>query len=212
MIRVVSANMDFAARHDRDYLALLCENADVLLLQEAKTFRLADLLPEGWVALQDTTDPGRMGSCIAYRAAAFKAATPLRLSVGARPFVLGRRIGMLTRWIAEAHLIDTEGRPWHAVSAHLPPKRFAALQPGMARRLRRAVRGRPWAVVGTDANQPIDDLADLLGMKAYGVGIVGILAGPRLTAVRESRDRRGLAEGWTDHPAIRVTLTRKDRP
>jgi hypothetical protein len=211
-LRFKAANMDFVRGHDRAYLAHLCEGADVLLVQEAKDVTLADVLPDGWVALQDTTSPATMGSAIAYRRETVWAGSdPLHLVEGSSPFWLGRRVGMLTRYIATAHLQERATGEWRfAVAAHMPPLRFKFLQPGMTRRLRKVLKGHPHAVVGIDANQPLTRLADRLHMRSYGKGIVGLLFGSGLQVSGGAIDHYGERHGYTDHPSVSaVTHKRK---
>lgn len=212
--RWTTANLDFVRGHTADYLAHLCETADVLLVQEAKDVVLADVLPAGWVALQDTTSPATMGSAICYRIATVRGPKAPHLIEGSSPFWQGRRVGMLTRYIACAHLQDRATKEWRfAISAHLPPLRFAFLQPGMTRRLRRLLKGTTpghWAhahaVVGLDANQPLTRLADRLGMREYGKGIVGLLVGPGLRIEAGEVDPWGIDHDVTDHPSVTIRV------
>lgn len=214
-LRFTSANLDFVRGHDAEYLAHLCADADVLLVQEAKDIVLADVLPEGWRALQDVTSEATRGSAICYREATVIAGR-LDLTLGARPSIAGRRVRMLTRSIASAHLWERteQGRgAWYfGVAGHFPPKRFGVLQPGMARRLRRRIKGHPYAVIGLDANQPLDRLAKWLGLSSYGVGIVGLIYGRRLRVTETHADRWGIEHNYTDHPSICATVSHKEKP
>jgi hypothetical protein len=212
-LRFTTANIDFGLGHDADYLAHLCADADVLLVQEAKTVTLADALPDGWTALQDTRDEGRMGSAICYRNATVEAG-PLRLRLGILPRLGRRRFKMLPRYIASAHLMEREGHAWYyATSAHLAPARYRLLQPLMVRRLRRLARRHPFMVLGTDANQPLWRLAKTLRLDHYGAGIVGIIPGRGVAVSWNEVDHWGEQHKLTDHPSVTVTAHhRKARP
>lgn len=212
-LRFTVANLDFGLGHDADYLAHLCENADVLLVQEAKNVWLSESLPAGWTALQDTSSSARMGSAICYRNAAVSAG-PLQLRLGTLPTFDGRRFRMQTRYIASAHLLAKDGTGWYfGTSAHLAPQRYAVLQPLMVRRLRRLAKRHPYMVLGTDANMPLTRLAAALGLNHYGAGIVGIIPGPKVAITWNEADHWGERNHVTDHPAITVTARhRKARP
>lgn len=207
-LRFVSANLDFQLGHDAEYLAHLCADADVLLVQEAK-LDLAHVIPDGWAALQDTTSPAKMGSAILYRVATVEA-RDFRLRLGTLPQLGSRRVKMLPRYIASAHLIERANHHWHfGVSAHLPPARYAFLQPVMALRLKAIVMGHPNAVIGTDANQPLEQLAKFLGLQAFGHGIVGLIFGKGLTVTERHVDRWGKQHGVTDHPSVSAVVTHR---
>jgi hypothetical protein len=208
IVRVVSANVDFQRGGDFRHVRALCQWGDVLLLQEAKDFALADMLPEGWVSLQDTTSRATKGSCIAYNGEVLEHRWE-RLALGARPFIGGHRIGMLTRYIQFAGLTHKEtGRRFVAASAHAPPFRFRLLQPGYRARLQARADKFNRAVIGVDANAPIGGLAHQLGLEAYGKGIVGVLT--RLPVVQAHVNPWGIDRGLTDHPAVvvHVALTK----
>lgn len=211
-LRIATANTDWALRGDRGYLRHLCRDNDVILLQEAKDTRIADFLPPGWTSLQDVSSPDRMGSAIAVRDAAVIVKAH-GLTSGTLPFIGGRRIAMLRRWIAWADLTErATGDTLFAVSAHLPPWRFRPLQRPYARRLRKVIGARRDVVIGTDANQPLHNLASRLGFEFYGEdphgnGIVGLLAHTAVTVSGERVERWGIAHHKTDHPAISATVT-----
>lgn len=204
IVRVAVANVDFVRGGDGKYIAQLCQWADLLLLQEAKNITVANLLPAGWVSLQDTSDPARKGSCIAYNAAVIERRWD-RLHLGAKPFIFGRRIGMLPRYYQAATFRHIKsGRRFVAVSAHLPPFRFRLLQPGYMRRLRKSVNRFPNAIVGADANMHLGKFAFKLGLEPYGKGIVGLAT--RLSVVRPRIRPWGVKRGLTDHPAVTASV------
>lgn len=213
-LRWTTANLDFGLGHDADYLAHLAVLSDVILVQEAKNVHLADVLPKGWRALQDTTSAATMGSAICYRVEAVRAgSSALTLVEGSKPFWQGKRVGMLTRYMATAHLQDRETGEWfYAVAAHLPPARFKFLQPGMTRRLRKVLKGHPHAVAGLDANQPLTHLAAKLDLDCYGKGIVGLLVGKGLRVAVGAVDHWGIQHNATDHPAVTIRTVRKALP
>lgn len=202
-VRVVSANTDWARRGDGAYLRYLAgQGAEVMLLQEAKDTDVSEVLPVGWLSLQDTRNAGRKGSCVAVRRSIVKVRWH-RLRLGSRPFIGGRRVKQLVRWHATAGLTGA-GRMFPVVSTHFPKKAFAALQPGHLKTLRAFTSRHPRVVVGTDANQPIGKVGHDLGLSAYGKGIVGVLTNLPVTDVVV--DWWGVKHGYTDHPAVFVTV------
>lgn len=203
-LHVRSANLDFALGGDRAYLAWLCENHDVLLVQEAKDRVLANILPDGWLSLQDTTDESTRGSAIAVRTETVRV-NDHGLALGAKPFIRSKKIGMLTRYIAWAELTErASDEAGLFLSAHFPPWRFRLLQPGYEKNLKKLIFGRRDVVIGTDANSPVDRLAKRLGFEWVGRGIIGILSGRDLT------DRKvqswGIQHDATDHPSVSATV------
>lgn len=216
-VRVWTANLDFATggRADRLHLLHLSKKADVLLLQECKNIDVAALLPEGWACNQDRTSDDRAGSVIAWRTDVFHARRP-KLSLSTRPFdpVTGRRFDMLTRWDRVQPLKHRRtGETYRFVANHMAPERYAVLWPEQESRLlmiRQRLSLAP-VVVGTDANQPIEYLAEELNLTAHGVGIVGVLLPARRVRVLEGPhvDRFGIRRDATGHPAVGVTIQRK---
>ena len=61
---MVTANLDFYSGDNRQYLAHLCADSDLVLVQEAKDLDLGELIPDGWRALQDTSSDAKAGSGI----------------------------------------------------------------------------------------------------------------------------------------------------
>lgn len=197
---MVSANVDFGSGHNRDVIEYLTDSADVILLQEAKDFTLADLLPAGWRSLQDTSSEAKAGACIGVRTDAITVARSW-LVKGCDPPPGG---GMLPRWIAVADVRHPDsGEHFTAISAHDPPPRYSSLQPGYDQNLAKVCQTNPNPIVGADANQDIDGFARKLGpgMKAYGKqsGICLVTAGPL-----EDVDLDSWPEnyGASDHPCI----------
>lgn len=213
-LRFETANLDFAtgSRADREHLAWLCARNDVLLLQECWNIDLQELLPDGWLALQDRTDPGRANSAIAYREAVV-AADAFTLRLGTKPFIGRRRARMRWRWIATAHLHElATHETFFGISAHLPPKRFRWLQPRMIKRLRKIAVNHPRTVLGVDANRAIGDIAGRLGLKPHGQGIIGILTGPYIrTAGDVEIHHYGKRNGYTDHITVKVPCRDADK-
>lgn len=193
---MVTANVDFYAGGNRDYLTHLCADSDVVCVQEAKDFTLADVVPDGWRALQDTSSDAKAGAGIAVGPG---------VTVEEWGLVKGcdapQGGGMLPRWIVWAEC-RYDGEVFTALSAHEPPGRYDHLQPGFTDQLRKVANGHPDPVIGCDANMPIGKLADQLGSgyDAVGEGIIGIIAKSPLTYV--SVDEWALDTGMSDHPAV----------
>ena len=192
--------MDFYAGGNKDYIRHLCSTADVLCVQEAKDFVLADMVPDGWEAYQDTSSDAKQGSGIAVASS---------VQVDKWGLVKGcdapQGGGMLPRWIvwAEARWEDTG--VFTPISAHEPPGRYSELQPGFTNNLQKVGNSHPDPVIGCDANMPINTLAKQLGSayKAVGEGIIGLLSKSPLTDV--TVDKTGITDNQTDHPAVAAT-------
>lgn len=195
--------MDFHSGSNRKYLEhLASQGASVLLLQEAKDFVLADLLPAGWRALQDTSSEAKAGSAIAVAESVL---------VGRWWLVKGcdapKGGGMLPRWLCCAELASDSGQQATAISCHAPPPRYSQLQPTFNAAVAGVVKSYPDAVVGADANQDIDKFAKALGsgMRAVGKqsGICLVSALPMTDVLLDSW---GQKQGMTDHPAVSATI------
>lgn len=200
---VTSANTCWSMGHNRAYVRYLCEFSDVVLIQEAKDFDLKDAVPNGWQALQDTSDPGRKGACIAVGPGV--KVIDHGIVLGAVPVVLGRRVRMLVRWIYWAK-VEKNGRHYFVVSAHLPPARFKALWRGYERNLRAVIEGHSHTVVGTDANQSISTLARAEKLHAHGTGIVGLLTAEDLHVGANKISHYGIRHHLTDHPSVTIPV------
>ena len=61
-------------------------------------------------------------------------------------------------------------------------------------------------VWGLDGNREHTAVAKLLGAKSVGRGVDGLLYGPGLRLLIVRRDRHGIDQGWTNHPAIVATF------
>lgn len=207
-LRYVTANLCFTMGGDAEYIAHLCENADVVLVQEAKNVHLAKVAPEGWTALQDTTDEAHMGTGILVRDAAAEVGHHGAV-LGVKPFLrTGKRVKMLTRYIYFAHLTEKAARDEvQAVSAHFPPFRFSPLQIPFRAALGNVLDRHPHSVTGTDANQPIGNVAKKLGLTAQGRGIVGLLFGAGVKASGLNVSSWGIAHKVTDHPSVAAVGT-----
>ena len=192
--------MDFASGGNQAYLTHLIDGgAEAIMVQEAKDFRLADLLPAGWKALQDTSGDAKQGSAIAVDTSAL--AVDRWWLVKACDAPAGG--GMLPRYLCCAELAHTSGQSLTAISAHAPPPRYDHMQPGFNSKLAQVCDDYPDAVVGADANMDIDKFAQALGpgMRAYGKQS-GICLVSALPLSDTSQDHTGEAAGQTDHPAV----------
>jgi hypothetical protein len=169
------------------------------MVQEAKDLRLADLLPYGWKALQDTSSDAKAGSAVGYRTDGFDL-EGWWLTKGCDEPAGG---GMLPRWIVSAELRHRDtGDLWTAVSCHAPPPRYSELQPGFNANVAKVCRNHPAPVVGTDANMDLARFADALGpgFTGYGEGGIGLVSERTLEAVMV--DYTGEEGGATDHPSV----------
>lgn len=197
-----TANMDFARGNDKGYLRHLTECAHVLMLQEAKTFDLDQLLPDGWAGLQNTSSEAKAGSCIAVDKGKL-VVVEWHLTYGCDAPADG---GMLPRWICSATLEFKEtGKRFTAISGHEPPQRYAHLQPEFTTNLKDAKRDATKPVIGVDANMPMPELAAHIGGTAYGYGIVGHVTNQ--VVEWKSRIDYGPDNNMTDHPAVNMLVT-----
>jgi hypothetical protein len=103
--------------------------------------------------------------------------------------------------------LDHDDRSLTAISAHAPPPRYSELQPGFNAKVAAIVEDEPDPVVGADANLDIYKFARALGpgMVAYGKQS-GICVVTALPVTDVEQDHWGESEGFTDHPAVAVTL------
>ena len=190
--------MDFYAGGNKDYIHYLCSTADILLLQEAKDFVLADLVPDGWKAMQNTSSDAKAGSAIAVNSDV--------ITVHAWGLVKGcdapQGGGMLPRYIVWSECRWEEGGMFSPIAAHEPPGRYSELQPGYTKKVQTVANSHPDPVIGADANMDIDTFAKQLGSgyKAVGEGIIGLVSKSPLTDVEI--DKTGVADNQTDHPAV----------
>lgn len=202
-LRIATANLDFNLPGDAEYIAHLCDTSDVVLVQEAKNVRLVKVAPVGFTALQDTTDQAHMGTGILVRNAKVEVGRH-GATLGVKPILrTGRRVKMLARYIYSAHLTDkTTNEGFLAVSAHFPPRRFLPLQRPFRNALAGVLKGHAHSVTGTDANQPITNVAKKLGLTAKGQGIVGLLGGKGVTVSKMHVAMWGVQHKVTDHPSV----------
>lgn len=207
---VREVNTNFTTGGDSTLIHRACVGADVLLLQEAK-FTLADLLPDGWAALQDTTSEATRGSCIAYRSAA-ASVVDWRLVQGS---LAGS--GIMARHILWADIEDLSA-PGHVgrfISAHRPPKRARALWPSFDRSMLRLVASSQGVVLGMDANQDIAVVGNKYGLEEVGSNVfTALFTGSDVVATHPVIDRR-YPKRLTDHPVVTLTVTlptRKETP
>ena len=175
----------------------VAEVADVILAQETKRVTLATMLGEGWEVHQDTSRPDKQGTAVAWRVTEGDEATGYEL--GVEPG--GRK--MLRRWLNWADVWDVR---W--ISAHRPPRRFAALWPAFDAALAALVKASPLpVVVGLDSNtRDHARLERRTGLKWHGVGIDGFL-----TNLPVDTARRPFARVNSDHLPVALTITPRPR-
>jgi hypothetical protein len=196
--------MDFYAGGNKDYVRYLTDNgADVIMFQEAKDFRVADMLPSGWAAYQVTSSDAKQGAAIA--------AGP-GITMGRKWQVKGCDSppggGMLPRWITCTEVThDDSGETFTAISAHAPPPRYSDLQPGFNAVLSDVCASSSAPVVGADANMDMDRFAAALGpgMAAVGKqsGICLVTALPLADVDVDDWAEHG---GQSDHPCVWATV------
>lgn len=193
--------MDFNAGGNKDYVRYMADNgADVILFQEAKDFRVSDVIPSGWTDYQVTSSEAKAGSAIAVGPG---------WTLGESWQVLGcgepAGGGMLPRWITCAEVIG--GDPLTAISAHAPPPRYAELQPSFNAALSGVVGATVAPVVGADANMDKDAFARALGHGMVAVGKQsGICLVTALPMADVDTDDWAEEYGQSDHPCVWATV------
>ena len=203
----MTANFDFNSGSNQKYLDHLIQSSpggapDILLLQEAKDFKVKDLLPSGWASYQDTSSEAKQGAAIAWRTSAVK--------VEKKWLVQGcpaeKNGGMMARWLACAQVRFNGGGMFTVISGHAPPPRYSSMQPGFNANVKKVCDNNPDPVVGADANQDIDKFAKALGsgMKAVGKqsGICLVSKSPLTNAKQDHWAENNKA---SDHPAVSAT-------
>ncbi|GAA2367625.1 hypothetical protein Cme02nite_28610 [Catellatospora methionotrophica] len=164
-LRFVTANVDFGvsqANVRQDWQNVIAPHADIALLQETKSIRLADFVDTGtWLVLQDTSAEDRAGSALVIRRSVFTDRDTFGLvkGVDASPCPDG---GIMTRWIAKVNIRLNNGRWIRVASLHMPPPRCQT-GPGspyddMGFSIVNFVRGSDrLTVLGADWNKVVDD-------------------------------------------------------
>ena len=199
----MTANLDFHSGDNRQYLAHLCADSDLVLVQEAKDLDLGELVPDGWQALQDRSSDAKAGAGILLDTTSV-AVDRWWMVKGCDAPAGG---GMLPRWLCCAEVTHESGE-LVPISAHAPPPRYSGLQPGFADAVARVVADYPQtALVGADANQDIDQWARELGSGMVAVGKQsGICLVSRMPLGDVELDSWGENQGMTDHPAVWATV------
>ena len=209
-VKLLVVNADFNAGYNKALVKQCCEWADVLALVEAKDFKVADFLPDGWKSLQDTSTEAKAGSCLAVNTAKVTVVTSYLLLACNEP----DGGGMLKRYlqVAECKEVAT-GEKFVPIAGHYPPGRYQKeCGPEFTDNLRGAWDNnktrRP--MFGCDANMPIKDMAAKLNnAKGYGTEVMGwcVWKGDAIS-VDKTTVRGGVeTEGWSDHPGFQINVT-----
>jgi hypothetical protein len=199
-----TANMDFASGKNEGYVRQITEWGSVMMLQEAKDFRLADKLPGSWKSLQNTDTEAKAGSCIGFDTDVWKVED--HWLTKACDEVKGAD-GMLARYIQTAILTHREsGKQAQPMSCHAPPPRFQDQRlDQFVTNLRKALGqvGKP--VVGMDANFDVADVADKEGLQVFHVQTI-------IWVATNLKHRDSITRGWgpdhgaSDHAALTCRL------
>jgi hypothetical protein len=215
-MRVCAAPGSWAMRGDPRYLKHLCTTPTgeqhrtpvLVLVTEAKDYDMDKALRSvdlhDWNGLQRTSSQARMGCAMAVH----KSVDILDWGqeLGAAPFIAGRRVRMLSRYITWLRArYDSEH--YFAEAIHDPPKRFKPLQTPYDHAIRATSAGHPHAFVAGDFNGDIRVKAKQLGMKVGGGrGITGILVRRQMRANDVVVQRWGINEHIVDHPSTSLTV------
>lgn len=203
------ANLNFGTGQGKDAQIvnrLAAEGAVLIGVVEAKVDDLRAIKPSSrWRVAQDMRNNALKGSGWLWRNDV-KVVHNRPPRIGVRPH--GAK--MLTRYLRILDIKLTKAQ-YRDITAHWPPKRYSFLWPLFTAHVKSRCRvtaagkaGR-WAVRG-DFNQDGHKLAKKLGGTFAGTGIIGVIHGPgmRHHDLKVLNDVK--ARGWTDHPAVVVTL------
>lgn len=209
-VPVSVVNLAWQLRHDREALRKACEDADVVLICEAASgpnglLDIGRLLPKGWAYRQDLSHgQPRSQVAIAWRMDTMSPRSDAEFTRLCRGTRFGG-IGTPDRYLLSVLLKDRESGDARRYASCHAPVRSTLRQPAFYRALSRWLAGHPHAVVGLDANRPRKALAGL-GRPVVGREVMAMLLPIELKPVQERYTRtRG-----SDHPLMRVTLTRRD--
>lgn len=218
-IRVCSAPGSWAIHHDAEYTRHLLTTPQgeqeripsLVMTTEAKDYDAKKVLAsfpasirKDWTAYQNTRNSGTMGIA----AFVHRSVTVLDwgLTLGVRPFILGRRVKMEVRYPLWMHL-RYGGYSYFPIGCHNPPTRFKALQKPYLNHVHALAVGHPHVIPMGDWNRPYQSAKRYLDLDwAAGHDIVGIMGRHATRGSDWATSRWGVQHKVTDHPAESVTV------
>lgn len=209
VVKIGGCNADFAkgANAHRALVQYLINiGCDVIMLNECKNDVIRTLVPSGWRAVQDVSDPGKAGNAFICRADA--QAFP-EWMIATRPRIGQRVAKMETRYVMRVRYPVAGSLPLWFLVVHYPPKRFSWLWAQTTGGIRRAI-APVWrrVVIGVDMNQSPKSVVRRprlrrFKLRAFGGGrIDGLIVGPGVSVRSSHMDFTPKKNGWTDHPAV----------
>lgn len=194
---VTTANVDFNKGSNKAYIEYLCSVSDVVLLQEAKDFKVKDCVPSGWKAFQDFSSDAKAGSAVAVNTSVVEVSGSNLVKLCDPP----PGGGMLTRY---GMVVQAKGISFMA--CHNAPQRYDSQWNQFINNTQDVIGNNADIVIGMDANMPIATMAKKLGMgiHAYGTDIDGLFTKRQVTNVKT--DTFGEKKNYTDHPSISGTV------
>lgn len=216
---ICSAPGSFAIHRDAAYTKHLLTTAPtaytevpkVVLATEAKDYDAKRVvagfdrdLREEWTAYQVTRTEATQGIA----AFVHKSVHVLDwgITLGARPYIAGRRIKMLVRYPMWLH-VRYHGQSYFLVGCHSPKVVFKPLQKPYLEHVHTLIAGHPNAVVAGDWNNDYQKVKHQLGLYwAYGDGIIGIMGRKHTQQGHRVVSKWGIQHKMADHPAIYTTV------
>lgn len=205
-VRFITYNVNFNSKPERvkKDVTVLAPRADVIMFQEAKNVRLRDFLGKEWVVHQVMKTDAEQGAAVAVRRSIIKQKLKEDLEFG----VDNRGVKMHDRYMAWMDVELEGGRKLRLVSLHMPPKRFAQLQPPMVANLVKFVRSSPHPlVIGADWNFEVNKdphgIQGKTGLKNRGLGIDGFYSSADVVHCQSMKKLTGLAT-VSDHKPVQM--------
>lgn len=194
-------------------LGRLCAlQADIVFAQEAKNVNLNRIAGTQMNVFHDVTDAATAGSAFTWRKSVSGVNETSRIGA-TKKLSLARGIDARALRIESTNrppaVIDTTiaGKPTRLISVHYPPKRHSHAWPAMNTAVRNAIAARPkgsrW-IVGGDFNQPVPDVARLMGGNAYNFSIDGFVTSKDVKVSKTRVDFTAEKNKWSDHPAYGI--------
>jgi endonuclease/exonuclease/phosphatase family metal-dependent hydrolase len=166
MLRVAVANMTWQQGHDRWLIRSLCNDHDILLLQETKNLDLNALLPDGWRGFIE----GPYGSGRREPAFAIRRSRVTVVNSGGLVYAAETSNPGPDRYIRWARFADPAGNVGHFITCHYPLRRDERNQNHMDNVLRNHLGNVPNdmpVIFGGDVNQARGPFANRFNMDRY---------------------------------------------
>lgn len=214
-VRFVTFNVNFNnsyAKIKAD-VQTVAPNGDIIMFQEAKGVTIDDFLDASWTVVQVVNQgDAKRGSAIAIR----NSIMTQKIAQGLRFGVDSNGEQMLDRYIAWADVKLTNGQILRVMSLHMPPARYAYLQPIMADNLVTFMGETSYhVVVGADWNYTVTndpyDIEGRTGLIPRGSGIDGFYRDNSVVKFTSLTKMTGLAIN-SDHDPVQMITSVQPPP